>query len=307
MDFEYKCFVPKNFRGESLSIIYQADEIIRDYAAQGYTLTLRQLYYQFVARDLIPNNDRSYKRLGSIVTDARLSGDLPWNGIEDRNRGKKGCLIQEDVGAILRNLPRQFAVDMWARQDYYVEVWVEKDALSSVIQRACGKYRVPYMACKGYLSASEAYAAGQRMRAAEDRGKNCVVFHLGDHDPSGLDMTRDNQDRLYMLSEESMVEVKRLALNMPQIERYNPPPNPTKITDSRAEGYLREHGRTSWELDALEPSVVVDLIQRNISRLISDDIWEEDQERERDQEIELAKIGDNWSQVQEFLASLEDE
>lgn len=305
MKTDYRCFVPKDFKPAALEIIAQADQIIADYDAQGYTLTLRQLYYQFVARGLLPNKQTEYKRLGGIVTDARLAGQLPWDGIEDRGRGRKGWLIQEDVRRILDDLPSRFAVDMWRNQAFYVEVWVEKDALSSVIQRACGKYRVPYMACKGYLSASEAYSAGQRMKRQADRGKQCVVLHLGDHDPSGIDMTRDNQDRLDLLSDYSGVEVRRLALNMDQVEEHNPPPNPTKITDSRAQGYLAEHGTTSWELDALEPSVVVDLIQRNIAPLIVDHIWEADREREREQEAELAKIGENWTEVQEFLRGIE--
>jgi hypothetical protein len=219
----YEAFEITNFSESSGEVIEQADAIIRQYSAQGYTLTLRQLYYQFVSKDLIPNTERSYKRLGDIVTKGRMSGLLPWDGIEDRNRGSQGWLVEEDIDEILRDLPYGYAADLWADQDRYVEVWVEKDALGAVIERACRPFRVRWMACKGYLSASEAWRAGKRMDDAESNGKSPLVIHLGDHDPSGMDMTRDNRDRLGLFNR-APVEVQRIALNMPQIEEHSPPP-----------------------------------------------------------------------------------
>ena len=112
---------------------------------------------------------------------------------------------------------------------------------------------MPYMACKGNLSASEAWRAGQRFERAAEAGKDLVLFHLGDQDPSGVDMTRDNGDRVELYSSGQFVDVRRLALNMDQVEEYSPPPNPVKLTDSRAEGYVAQFGTSSWELDALEP------------------------------------------------------
>jgi hypothetical protein len=155
-------FRPKAFRSASEALIALAAEIIQDYAAQGYTLTLRQLYYQFVSRDLLPNSDRSYKALVSLINDARAAGRLPWDGIEDRGRERQAWLIQEDLGEILDEIPDAYAVDLWEDQPHYVEVWVEKDALANVVERACRPLRVPYLACKGYLSASEAWRAGKR-------------------------------------------------------------------------------------------------------------------------------------------------
>lgn len=298
---DYVVFREKNFAPETLDIIRRADSIIQQYSADGYTLTLRQLYYQFVAKDLIENSERSYKRLGSIVTDARMAGELPWDGIEDRGRGVNGWLVEEDIDEVLKDLPRGFAADMWADQDSYVEVWVEKEALGAVVQRAAETYRVAYMSCKGYLSASEAYRAGARARAARERGKHPVVFHLGDHDPSGLDMTRDNADRLDLFSHEAGVEVRRLGLNRDQIDRYNPPPNPTKVTDSRAPAYLAAHGNTSWELDALEPSVLVALIEDAISPLVDLDLWERALDRERESRALLRGVRSRWVEVQKLL------
>lgn len=292
-----------NFRGERLALIDQANSIIATYRSQGYTLTLRQLYYQFVSRDLIPNTERSYKNLGSAISDGRDAGMIDWDSIEDRGRGLSAWLIEEDEKSVLDNIEYRFALDFWQRQNCYVEVWVEKDALSSVIERACRKRSVPYMACKGYLSASEAWRAGQRFeRAAEWGAERLVMIHLGDHDPSGIDMTRDNGDRLQLYSRGADIDVRRIALNMDQVDQYKPPENPAKVTDSRAADYIRKYGRHSWELDALEPSVLEALIEDEVYTLIDDDLWDETEAEQYERRQILKSMHDRFDDIKTFLA-----
>lgn len=175
-----------NFRGETLKIIEKANEIIEDFENQGYTLSLRQLYYQFVAGDLIENSEKSYKRLGNMITDGRLAGEISWTAIEDRNRtSARENEGNEDEEEAVSGIEYHIRYNAWQRQDHYIEVWVEKDALLSVVSRACDEWDVPNMACKGYLSASEAWRAGERFKAKYNQGKECILIHLGDHDPSG--------------------------------------------------------------------------------------------------------------------------
>ncbi len=71
------------------------------------------------------------------------------------------------------------------------------------------------------------------------------------------------------------VQVVRLALNMPQIEQYNCPPDPAKLTDSRAVGYVEEYEFSSWELDALDPAVLRELIRDAVWKLRNDAKWDE--------------------------------
>lgn len=291
-----------NFKDDRLAIIEKANEIIAEYRRQGYTLTLRQLYYQFVSRDLIPNTERSYKNLGSAISDGRDAGMIDWNAIEDRGRGISSWLIEEDEQAVLDGIEMGFALDFWRRQNVYVEVWVEKDALSSVIERACSRRRVPYMACKGYLSASEAWRAGRRFEnAAYGGAERLVMIHLGDHDPSGIDMTRDNGDRLALYSQGENIEIRRIALNMDQVERYRPPENPAKVTDTRAADYIARYGTKSWELDALEPRVLENLIETEVADLIDPEIWEEAQEEERQRRGLLEQFHSRFDDIKEFL------
>ncbi len=263
-------FVPKRFSSSSMDIINKANEIIKKYLTQGYHLTLRQLYYQFVSRRYLPNIPKSYKRLGSIINDARLAGLIDWDIIDDLTRSLHGRPSWDNPSEIVEACINGYHIDRWRFASNYVEVWVEKEALSNIVSRATYEYDVPYISCKGYPSQTIVYKAANRFKVKEDEGRDCFIIYLGDHDPSGVDITRDIQDRLSTFG--ANCEVNRIALNMEQIEMYNPPPNPAKLTDSRATDYIAKFGNNSWELDALEPKVLHNLIQSNIKMLID---WDE--------------------------------
>lgn len=302
-DLIYEQFKDKRYGEEALANIRVAHGIILDYMRQGYTLTLRQLYYQFVSRNIIPNTERSYKNLGTLITDARMTGDIPWNGIEDRAREVHQKYSNEDMRSVFRGIEYHFAVNPWERQEHYIEVWVEKEALGNVVERPCADLHVTHMACKGYLSASQAWAAGKRFKYAFEEGKRCILIHLGDHDPSGLDMTRDNGERVNLFSD-SYAKVERIALNMDQISRYRPPPNPAKITDSRASDYIKRCGNESWELDALEPSVIDRLIRDKINQYRDVDLWNEDMAREEEAREHLKKFYSHYDKIEGFVRDL---
>ena len=263
-----------------------ANDIITEYEAQGYHLTLRQLYYQFVARDMFPENRRwgwtgnrwvkdpqgtknaqpNYDWLGSIINDGRMAGLIDWLAIEDRTRERKRNSHWDNPKGVIKSARDSYGIDMWSTQPERVEVWIEKEALVGVIEDTCRSLDVPYFACRGYVSQSEQWRAGVGFRAPEHGagGQHIVILHLGDHDPSGIDMTRDNFERLRMFSGDN-VTVERIALNMDQIRKYNPPPSPAKTTDSRGTDYIDKFGIDSWELDALEPKVLIDLIVEKVA------------------------------------------
>ena len=301
----HEAFIDWAPRGESLAVVEQANAICREYRGDGYDLTLRQLYYQFVARGLIPNNQRSYKRLGDLVNKGRLAGLIDWGYIVDRTRSMKGGGGWGSPATAVRSVCDWYTIDWWQGQDSIVEVWVEKEALAGVVQRAAHQWGIPYFSCRGYVSQSELYEAGKRhQRRRERQHMETVVLHLGDHDPSGLDMTRDIKDRLYMFSEHD-TDVRRIALNMDQVEQYNPPPNPAKLTDSRVDAYMAEYGDESWELDALEPRVLVDLIDQHVRTVVDLDRWQARRDLEEDQKVELAALADNYPEVVDHLRTQE--
>lgn len=302
-------YIDKAFRPDSLVIIAQANGICEDYQAQGYDLTLRQVYYQFVARGLLANSDRNYKRLGSIINDARLAGLMDWSFIRDRTRFLRSQGYWEDPEQIIDASARGFQRNLWIEsgQHYRPEVWVEKDALIGIVEQAASPLHVPHLSCRGYVSQSEMFSAGRRMRQHFHRGHTPVVIHLGDHDPSGIDMSRDIQDRLSLFAGQR-VDVRRIALNMDQVEQYDPPPNPAKLTDSRGADYVDRFGDDSWELDALEPSVLTALIQEAVAPLIDQEAWdyaESVDQHDRDRMTAVAsrwtEVDENWDQITDLL------
>ncbi len=292
----YETYTPRKFSSGNTEVIDDANKIIEEYRNQGFILTLRQLYYQFVARGLIPNLQSEYKRLGSVINDGRLAGLIDWESIEDRTRHVRETAHWSSPSDIIGSCANQFSIDKWASQPCRVEVWIEKDALLGVIEPACVDLDVPYFACRGYSSQSELWRAGKRFIGHLDNAQDVIVLHFGDHDPSGMDMTRDNRDRLSMFTGEN-VEVMRLALNMDQVEEFNPPPNPAKITDTRANAYIMEFGSDSWELDALEPAVIDGLIRKAVIELRDDECWEEAMHEEQRGRALLGKCAAQWSDI----------
>ena len=191
-------------------------------------------------------------------------------------------------------------LDRWEQQPNYVEVWVEKDALIGIVSQICRKLDVPHFSCRGYTSQSEMWSAAQRFKRQYYR-EGRYIIHLGDHDPSGIDMSRDIQERLELFGAD--VEVKRVALTMDQIATYNPPPNPTKLTDARSSGYIQEFGYECWELDALEPKIITSLIRNEVTALMDEDLFNERAAKEKLDKANIQKIADNYDEVVDWLTA----
>ena len=261
MKTQYKCVT---FREDSLKRIGLCNEIIEQYQAQGLKLTLRQLYYQLVTRNAVSNTERSYKNLSTLVSDARLAGFMDWEAIEDRVRQPRTPGEFANLDELIRAAISSYRLPRWKGQDFYVELWVEKDALAGVLAPLASEFHVTLMVNRGYSSQSAMFESAQRFLGPM---RDPLLFYLGDHDPSGEDMVRDIEDRLIMFGV-SHIRVEKLALTMEQVKLYNPPPNPAKITDPRASAYISKHGNSSWEVDALPPEVLSGIIRRAFEKVI---------------------------------------
>ncbi len=253
--------------------------ILEEFQRDGYTLTLRQLYYQLVSKDIIPNNDKEYAKLSNILKKGRMAGIVDWAAIEDRVRVPKLPYWVTDVDDAIRDTIKQYRLDRMQHQENMVEIWVEKDALSSVLYRVSSKYHIRLMVNRGYSSVSAMYDAYNRLNSGD------TILYFGDHDPSGMDMIRDVRERMQEFGLD--INVRPVALTMEQIESFNPPPNPAKITDPRAKWYIKEYGHTSWELDALPPRELVRLAEEAVEELIDIDLFQEVLEKERADIAEL--------------------
>lgn len=272
-------FRDKQFQPKSLELIERCNEIVAVYQRQRLRLTLRQLYYQLVSANDIVNTEKSYKNLGSLVSDARLAGLMDWDAIEDRVRVPRRPSEWDDLEDLVKAALYSYRLPRWADQETYCELWVEKDALAGVLAPIATDFHVTMMVNRGYSSQSAMYESAGRYKAAMEAGKTLRLFYLGDHDPSGEDMVRDIGARLEMFGVEDL-EVTKLALTMAQIKRYKPPPNPAKTTDSRAAGYIAEHGASSWEVDALPPNVLAKIIRDALEEVVDAEAMEAVKARE---------------------------
>lgn len=289
-----QAYVSKRFGAESERLIAVMNTIITDYVAQGYRLTVRQLYYQLVSRDVVPNTERSYKRVTSIVNDAKLAGLMDWEAIEDRTREFIRRTRWTSASEILRASADSFHMDMWEGQEHRVFVIVEKEALAGVLERACKDFDVPLLAARGYPSGTvlREFCVSDVMDAISAE-QEVIILHLGDHDPSGIDMTRDLTERVALFSEKE-IDLQRIALTMLQIDKQKPPPNPAKATDARFAGYSREYGNESWELDALQPTYLDKLVRKHIREAIDKATWDSRLKEIEGLRAQITKVADNF-------------
>jgi hypothetical protein len=306
------------------SVVEATNEIIEEYDVR---LTVRQLYYRLVSPpyQLFPNNRNCYTGFDKILTKAREKGDVDWKKIEDRARSTLGVacrLVGKQIHAIsgmsdfeyswasheeflnamideLKNCDKDFVIPMWENQPNYVEVWVEKDALASLFSALARGYRVVTFPSRGYSSFTKV------MEAIEDRfmerakqGQHIIVLHFTDHDPSGLDMTYDLQNRLATYFQHALANLAvedektflaigkrcestktkifnlyRCALTHDQVKQFGLASNPTKMADPRSKDYVAEYGNECWELDALPPTELRRIIQDSIARVTDLKLW----------------------------------
>jgi len=276
-------FQEKNFRASSMEQIELVNSILEEYENLGFDLTLRQLFYQLVSRDHIPNTQKAYTTLGKLVSNGRLAGLIDWNMIVDRGRSTTYAAHWDDPREIVRACASQFRIEKWNDQENHVEVVIEKQALEGVLEPVCAELDVRLTANKGYSSQSFMYRMGARLEDKLRADKRVHILYLGDHDPSGLDMDRDVEERLTMFASAGYghVRVQRVALTWEQVEELNPPENPAKLTDSRAAEYIKQFGHSSWELDAIEPRALAGLVQDAVLELRDEDTWAKSVELEK--------------------------
>lgn len=323
------------------------NRIIREYQGQGLILTLRQLYYQLVSRDVIPNQQKEYAKLSRLLKEGRMAGIVDWGAIEDRLRVAEKPSAWDHPSDIINACVAQYEKPRMKGQENYLEVWVEKDALSGVLSRVTEKYHVPILVNRGYSSASAIYDSYKRFRLAMEAGQIVTILYVGDYDPSGIDMIRDVKDRplemllpkaeefieeaydewiknehdgdrpsgyddlledyeddedCYTIDEDddeirhfdslrafvkSRFAVVPIALTRAQVTRYKPPPNPAKTTDPRSGKFISEHGTKSWEVDALRPEVLNDLLETEIVSRIDIDKYNAVLEEEK---VDIKKL-----------------
>ncbi len=308
-------YIEKEFSAEHMEMLTHANRVIQRFADMGYDLTLRQLYYQFVGHDLFPddrlwtraatgrwvrdtggtkNADPNYKWLGGILDDGRMAGVVDWDSIVDRTRNLGQNNHWENPQALLNWAAKGYGFDTWKNQPERVEVWVEKEAMQGVIARPAREWDVAWFCCRGYVSKSALWRASNRLHQHQQAGQDLTIIYLGDHDPSGLDIDRVVSETVDIMG--VTVHLERIALNWDQVQQYKPPPNPTKLTDSRAKKYIPEFGYECWELDALDPRVLNDLIDDAIRSHCDQGLLDTQHQKREDEREQIRELARNFSE-----------
>jgi len=262
---------PTKMWNRTRETIETADKIASEYYDDGHILSVRQMFYQFVSRNLCKNTPNEYDRIQRTIAKGRLWGMIDWLHFEDRGRNLKARSHYDSIVDILESAYHSYHKNLWVNQRVQPEIWTEKDALLGVCGDICHELDVPLLSMRGYNSYSEMWRAAQRFIEMRDNCKwqkqqqTPLIILLSDHDAAGIDMSRVVQEKLELFMGGRDFEFVRLGLTMEQVAKFGLPPNSAKVKrDSRVKAYIEEFGPHSWELDALEPSTIIDLIRDEV-------------------------------------------
>jgi hypothetical protein len=236
--------------------------VIREILEQDHPQTVRQVFYALTVRGVIDKAEIEYQRtVVRLLGEMREAGDIPFAWITDNTRLMRKPATFTGLESCLRSTAKFYRRNLWASMPVYVEVWVEKDALSGVLFEETEVYDVPLMTARGYSSLSFLHSAA---RSIEETGKPAYVYHFGDLDPSGVDAARDIEAKLRRYAPGAEIHFERPAVTREQVDQWNLPTRPTKMTDTRAKKFVG----TSVELDAIPAARLRELVRGCIERHI---------------------------------------
>ncbi len=265
----------KRLAGKTKKLIESINGIVEEYSAQGLNLTVRQVYYQLVSRGLMPNKKAAYERISDVIADGRLAGLIDWDCIEDRTRSVREIQHWDNPQQILRAATEQYRIDTRVTQPCYIEAWIEKDSLVSILEDTCYQLDVPCFSCRGYPSITALHEAAERFEGKN----NPIILYAGDHDPSGLMIPQIISERLQAFGVN--VKLNRIGLTLDQIRELDLPPFYAKEKDKNYKTYVQNTGLTqAWELDALDPAKLSSIFTEAINSLTNHEALRDMQERE---------------------------
>lgn len=252
--------------------------------------TVRQVFYQATVRDLVEKSESGYGKVQRALVALRRDGRIPYGFIVDNTRWMRKPRSFDGPRDALENIAHLYRRNLWLDAEVYVEIWLEKDALSGVIYPITAGFDVPLMVARGYASLSFLAEAAETIR---NQGRPTFIYHLGDYDPSGVDAGRNIEKTLRELAPESEIHFERLAVNVDQIEMWDLPSRPTKLKDSRA---LKFGSDTSVELDSIRPETLRNIVHNAVERWIPPRAMDILRVAEESERIVLLDLAERWGE-----------
>lgn len=239
--------------------------------------TVRQTFYQATVRGVVDKDEAGYDMVQRALVALRRSGRIKYRQITDNTRWQIRPTTYDSLTDALQQTARLYRRAVWSDVDAYVECWLEKDALAGVVQPITAKYDVPLMVARGFSSLSFLHSAAEDIKNLD---KPAYIYHLGDHDPSGVCAGQKIEQTLRQFAPDAEIHFERLAVLPEQIAAWKLPTRPTKKTDTRAKNFKGD----SVELDAVHPDQLRQLVESAILRHLPDgqlDVLEAAEESER--------------------------
>jgi hypothetical protein len=222
-------------------------------------MSVRQVFYQATVQNLVEKTEAGYTKVQTDLVLMRRNGAMPYGWLVDSTRWQRAPNTFSSIEDALKETARLYRKSLWDNAERYVEIWLEKDALSGVVYPVTSLYDVPLMVARGYASLSFLHSAAEYISTLE---VPAFIYHLGDFDPSGVNAGEKIEETLRELAPEAQIHFERLAVTPNQIEHWGLPTRPTKQTDSRAKNF----GDISVELDAIPPDMLRKLVESAINR-----------------------------------------
>jgi len=248
----------KRHRSTKAEVDRRREALLRIVAAMK-PMTVRQVFYQATVAGIVEKSEAGYGRVQTDLVLLRCDGALPYGWIADNTRWQRKPTTFRSIEDALDDTAAIYRKSLWANANAYVEVWLEKDALSGVVYPIMDIFDVPLMVTRGYASLSFLHSAADYIGTLD---VPTYIFHLGDFDPSGVDAGQQIDAKLREFAPTAEIHFERLAVTLDQIAEWRLPTRPTKATDTRARGF----GGISVELDAIEPQALRNLVQAAIER-----------------------------------------
>jgi hypothetical protein len=225
--------------------------------------TVRQVFYQATVLGVVEKTEAGYDKVQRALVELRRDRAIEYGAIADNTRWQRKPNTFGSLAEALEETASFYRRDLWRSASAYVEIWLEKDALSGVIWPVTSRYDVPLMVARGYSSLTFLASAAEAI-AAQDRP--CFIYHLGDLDPSGVNAGEKIEQTLRELAPDAEIHFQRLGVTDAQVLEYRLPSRPTKTTDTRAKKFGRAE---SVELDAIAPDTLRDIVEAAILRHVN--------------------------------------
>jgi hypothetical protein len=260
--------------------------------------TVRQVFYQLVARGTIEKTEAEYQTtVIRLLSEMRLDRTVPWSWIVDESRRTRITQTFDNIADALEDTAKYYRRSALRDCHDYIEIWSEKEALSGIIYDVASEYDVPVVVSKGMPSLTQVYATYENIRRAYIAGKKSYLYQFGDHDPTGCLIPKSLENRLNEFCNDGFrlqppFCVERIALTKEQIEQYRLPTRPTKRDGNT---HALKFAGDSVELDALPSSDLRELVRDCIERHISQSTLDTLREAEASEREILEQLATDWA------------